>query len=580
MSEIVEMSPAEKASERALIELRESIESGKSFKLEAGAGAGKTYSLIKALQFLIKREGKQLPRQNQRIACITFTNVAKDEIKARTDRSPLIYCETTHVFCWSIISGFQSQLRALLPEIKLWVERLDEVGGAGVRRVEYTLGYRGITDDAISIHHDDVLDLTIKLMAFEKFRKILTQRYPIILIDEYQDTNAGWVDAIKNHFLGQEAAPQFGFFGDHWQKIYGDGCGKVEHPDLREIGQEANFRSVPAVVGCLNRMRPDLQQFVVDPDAPGEARVFHTNDWVGDRLTGAHNGGDLPSEEATTALAALKEQLTKEGWDMSPSQTKILMLTHRVLATQQGYSSLPAVFRYNDAFTKKEQAHIAFFVDQLEPACRAFSEKRYGEMFEALGASKKYVLKVADKARWSKSMDRLMKLRDSGTVGDVVTHLRNKRLPRLPDAVERLEKRLENFDPEGDEEMPRSLKELGGLHQVPYQEIVSVTNYLDGHSPFETKHGVKGAEFENVLVVMGRGWNKYNFDKMLGYARNKGGVSDKEMKTYEDNRNLFYVVCSRPKRRLALLFTQKLSNAAMQTVQEWFGDENITALEF
>lgn len=29
------------------------------------------------------------------------------------------------------------------------------------------------------------------------------------------------------------------------------------------------------------------------------------------------------------------------------------------------------------------------------------------------------------------------------------------------------------------------------------------------------KHGVKDAEFENVLVVVGRGWNKYNFGKML-----------------------------------------------------------------
>lgn len=53
--------------------------------------------------------------------------------------------------------------------------------------------------------------------------------------------------------------------------------------------------------------------------------------------------------------------------------------------------------------------------------------------------------------------------------------------------------------------MPRTLKELSSLREVPYKEIVSLCRYLSGHSPFETKHGIKGAEFENVLVVVGRG---------------------------------------------------------------------------
>lgn len=578
MSEVVELSPAVEASERALAEVRESIERGQSFKLEAGAGAGKTYSLVKALKFLIEREGKRLPRRKQRIACITFTNVAKDEIEARTDRSPIVHCDTIHAFCWSIISGFQIQLRALLPDIGPWAERLEEVGGAGTRRVEYTLGHRGITDDAISIHHDDVLVLKIRLLAYEKFRKILTNRYPIILIDEYQDTDAGWVDAIKEHFLGQEASPLFGFFGDHWQKIYGNGCGELTHPAVREIGKEANFRSVPAVVDCLNRMRPTLPQFVVDPDATGEVYVFHTNGWAGERLTGPHYGGDLPPEAASAALTAVKDHLVQAGWDLSASETKILMLTHRVLAAQQGYTSLPSVFRYNDSFTKKEQPHIAFFVDQLEPACRAFAEKRYGDMFAALGASKKHVLEVADKTRWAESMERLMAIRQSGTVEDVISHLRATHLPQLPDSVERLEQKLEGFDPDGEEEMSRSLKELGELHQVSYQEIVFVTDYLDGHSPFETKHGVKGAEFENVLVIIGRGWNRYNFDEMLTVARDEGSIQRGRRERYEDNRNLFYVACSRPRKRLALLFTQELSDAAMGTIDVWFGAENVAEL--
>ena len=107
-----------------------------------------------------------------------------------------------------------------------------------------------------------------------------------------------------------------------------------------------------------------------------------------------------------------------------------------------------------------------------------------------------------------------------------------------------------------------------------------MTNYHNGHSPFETKHGVKGAEFENVIVVIGRGWNRYNFNEMLELALNPGTVPPNKQEAFERNRNLFYVVCSRPKTRLALLFTQKLSDGAMQTLRAWFGTGTIEALAF
>ena len=92
-------SPAETASRRALETMYACLEAGQNFRLEAGAGAGKTYSLVKALRFLIERRKDTFPKRSQQIACITFTNVAKDDIAARTDRSPMVFCETNHAFC-------------------------------------------------------------------------------------------------------------------------------------------------------------------------------------------------------------------------------------------------------------------------------------------------------------------------------------------------------------------------------------------------------------------------------------------------------------------------------------------------
>ena len=580
MAEVAEhLNPAEEASQIALAEVYGCLERKESFLVEAGAGAGKTYTLVKALHFLMEHYQYILPQRHQKIACITFTNVAKDEIDARTDRSPLIYCNTIHAFCWSLISGFQRRLRELLPSLKHWPDRIAEIGDLGERAVEYELGHRSINDRRVSIHHDDVLILTIALMDNAKFRRILVDKYPIILIDEYQDTNADWIDAIKTHFLGQEASPQFGFFGDHWQKIYGDGCGKIEHPSLTVVGKQANFRSVLTVVECLNRMRPELPQFVVDPNEQGSIRIFHTNTWAGPRQAGGHWGGDLPTEAADRALQTVLDCLAEEGWDLSAESTKVLMLTHRVLAGKQGYPSIPTVFAFNESFTNKEHPHIAYFADTLEPACEAYLSKKYGEMFRALGSNVPAIRARADKKKWSEAMDKLIELRETGTVGAVVDHLLVVRRPRVPNAVEQRERELREFDPEAGEDMPRALKELGDLRAVSYREIVALSHYLSGHSPFETKHGVKGAEYENVLVVVGRGWNRYNFNEMLELVGQSAQIPANKQGAFERNRNLFYVTCSRPKRRLAVLFTQELSAAATQTVGEWFGVENVGVLD-
>jgi DNA helicase-2/ATP-dependent DNA helicase PcrA len=175
-------------------------------------------------------------------------------------------------------------------------------------------------------------------------------------------------------------------------------------------------------------------------------------------------------------------------------------------------------------------------------------------------------------------MTRLIAIRNNGTVGEVVDHLLHQQRPRVPDAVERHERELRQYSPVAGQEMPRPLMELQALRAVAYREIIALCRYLAGHSPFETKHGVKGAEFENVLVVVDRGWNQYNFNEMLELAQDPHHVPTNKQTAFERNRNLFYVTCSRSKRRLAILFTQRLSDIAMQTIGRWFGNETIEAL--
>jgi DNA helicase-2/ATP-dependent DNA helicase PcrA len=64
---------------------------------------------------------------------------------------------------------------------------------------------------------------------------------------------------------------------------------------------------------------------------------------------------------------------------------------------------------------------------------------------------------------------------------------------------------------------------------------------------------------------------------LLELAQDSARIPANKQEAFERNRNLFYVTCSRPKRRLAILFTQELSNGAIATLENWFGIHAIEA---
>ena len=573
MPEAVALSPAEAAAQEALDQMFQCIHERRNFRLEAGAGAGKTYSLVKALQRIIDDEGPELIRRHQKLACITYTNVATDEVTKRTDGHPAIQASTIHSFCWELCKNFQSILRQEVLKIPRLNEKIEEAGGIGGQRVGYDLGHRRVTEEEILLHHDDVLKLMVALLELPKFRRILTARFPVIFVDEYQDTDAEFANSLIQNFVDAREGPLIGLFGDSWQKIYRTGAGAIEHDNLHPIGKEANFRSVLAVVDVLNRIRPDLPQEVSDPAATGTVKVYHSNNFGGQRQTGGHWGGDLPAEDAHAYLTALREQLTNSGWDFSPRKTKILMLTHSILAAEQNYRQILDVFEFNDSLFQKEDPHIAFFADTVEPACAAFAAGKFGEMFSVIGRKVGRLTNMADKRAWARNMQRLVELREAGTIGEVIDLLKETRRPRLPDAVMRTERRLAEAGREEIDES-RTLRQIEKLRPLPYTELISLAEFINDHTPFSTKHGVKGAEFENVLVVFGRGWNQYNWNQFLEWFPDRYPANKED--SYVRNRNLFYVACSRPRKNLSLLFTQELSADALNTLEEWFGPENIS----
>lgn len=567
------LSPAVEAAQKAQERVNHCIDHHQCFRLEAGAGAGKTYSLVQALKRLISERGPDYLRRGQKVACITYTNVAKREILQEIDEHPAVLVETIHAFCWGSMSQFQSVLRTEVGKLQRHAEKIAEAGGVGNRRIEYDLGYFGIHDDRVTLYHDDIPELMASFLAMPKFQQIFTGSYPVVFIDEYQDTNDEFMSALAMHFLEPKKGPLIGLFGDHWQTIYRDDFDLTALPNVEGVDKGSNFRSVPAVVDMLNRLRPTLPQVVDDETAQGEARAFHANSYTGERTDTAHSKLDTPPDVTRAYVAALRKQLQDEGWDFSPGITKVLMLTHAALAAEQGYPSIVEIFKsHQDAISKLDDATLDFLGRVVEPTCAAYKAKKFGQMFDVLGRAGT-LQKPSEKLAWADDMKALDTLRESGTVGEVLDLLKKTRRPRLPDNVTRREDDMAVFDPAMGEPESPSVNRYRRLRDVTYQEIVNLVRFVDGFTPFATQHSVKGAEFENVLVVFGGGWNHYNWPRMLEYMAAGAKPTAAHQKGFNRARNLFYVSVSRPKRRLAVLFTQTMSDKSLGVLNTLFANK-------
>ncbi|MDA7418121.1 UvrD-helicase domain-containing protein [Xenophilus arseniciresistens] len=573
MTEPIE-NPALVAAREAQRKINEALDAGRSFRLEAGAGAGKTYSLVAALKRLIAERGPALVQAGQKVACITYTEVARNEIAQEIEDHPAILVDTIHGFSWAFLRQFQKALRDLVAEMDDRKEKVEEGGGVGTKPVDYDLGFFGVDTDRITLSHDDIPEMMAKLLCKEKFRRILSQQFPVIFVDEYQDTHRQFMEAVTDNFLRPATGPLVGLFGDHWQTIYRSEYELAEYP-IEEIAKGSNFRSVPAVVDVLNKLRPELHQAVHDPDAKGEARFFHTNAYKGERTNDTHSKEDLLPDLARSTREALMLRLKAEGWDMS--KTKVLMLTHNVLAAEQGYPTIAEVFKgRTDLFTKKEDPAIKFFAEVVEPMCAAYGASRYGDMFRAFGSGPA-MTKHEDKADWRRDLDALQKLRTEGTIGQVIDHLKATKRPSPPDRLLRRDEELRALNDNPIPEDASALQRYSKLRNIPYREVIEVVKFIEKQTSFATQHSVKGAEFENVLVVLGGGWNHYNWPQLLELVKTKA-LNSKNTKGFYRARNLFYVSISRPMTRLAVLATQTMPDTALATVKHLFGEDNVEEL--
>jgi DNA helicase-2/ATP-dependent DNA helicase PcrA len=336
------------------------LDSPRSFFLFAGAGSGKTRSLVTAMRHLAKAYGERMRLRGQRVAVITYTNAARDEIVERTEFNALFHVATIHSFAWTLIKGFDADIRAFLKTslvrdigelealeakgrkgTKASIERLAQIESKGARLTQldqiksFIYNPSGHNRERNSLNHAEVIEITADfLVGRPLMQRLLVQQYPVILIDEGQDTNKRLVDALFAVQMQHHQRVSIGLIGDTMQRIYNEGKEDVERAlpaDWQKPAKKLNFRSPKRIVRLINRIRAEVDDHQQEPisTAPdGVLRLF----------LAAHNIGERERVEET--VPACMADVTQDAEWNDLSKCKVLTLEHHMAATRMGFTGI------------------------------------------------------------------------------------------------------------------------------------------------------------------------------------------------------------------------------------------------
>ena len=593
----------------------------KSFFLFAGAGSGKTRSLVDVLKRFKENHAKQLQLNGQKVAIITYTNAASDEIKRRLEYDSTFIVSTIHSFAWELIQPFQV-------DIKNWVrintqteiaelQEKESKGRGGKasedrkkkieskqKRIEnlssvkkFSYNPNGANTGRDSLNHAEVIKIVADFISrFPLMQKVVIQKYPILLIDESQDTKEALIDAFFSLQQAFSRSFTLGLFGDTMQRIYTDGkvdLGKYIPDDWAKPSKEINYRCPKRVIKLINKIRASVdeqQQKPSDKNIEGVVRLFVVD-----------SNGTIDKAKIETEVATQMAKFSDDDLWNSSGEIKTLTLEHKMAARRDGFINFfkPLYDIDSTGALDGKLKGLGFFTQQLLPL---ISAKQDGDEFKVAQIIKKYS-PILDKKVLLDSENQLEEVRKANNAVELLAKLWNETEPTLLDIIRQVEHLNLLLIPEHlalfsqskgkiDITMPPFSEDekILSWHEVlqcNINELEAYNNYISDNSRFGTHQGVKGLEFERVMVILDdeeAGFNLFSYEKLLGAK----ALTDRDVKNEEEGkdtsidrtRRLFYVTCSRAEKSLAIVAYTKSPDKVKEYAisQDLFVEDEIVTL--
>lgn len=444
------------------------------------------------------------------------------------------------------------------------------------------------------IGHADILKMVPHMLMTQPLLvKVVASRFPIIFVDESQDTESEVVKSLTHLYRTVQGDFLLGFFGDTMQQIYATGIGRIPaEPDWTPINKPENFRSSRQVLEVVNRVRAagDGDQQIpgrADELTPEGHAYFFVLPTDADRATSMH-----------AVRRWLAQRTSNDAWTSdAPGGAKILVAMHKLAARRLGFADLHAAFHVPKApaalsagFDEGTAWPIAPFLNVILPLCEASAaaiprilRKHSTTLRDGItepGIARQRLTAASEAVR---GLQKIVAKAGAGSVGDALRHTYKH---GLIEATPLLSRYLDPAGEHRDQVLGEKTQEiLEKFMACDIRELYGYLQYIRRESPYSTQHGTKGAEFPNVIVLLDDSEGTlpaHSYDKLLGLAelsdtdrRNKASGKDT---TVDRSRRLLYVCVSRAQNELAIvLYATDVDAAILSLKAAGLADQPLTA---
>jgi len=510
------------------------IEKNQSFFVIAGAGAGKTRSLVDTLNHVKRSYNAQYLPKGQKVAVITYTEKAAEEIQERVGQESVFRISTIHSFAWEIISKYKRHLLK-------WVKK-HKPDYPNVQKVEYTM--KKSTETIYRLKHNEVITVFQQMLEnYALVKKIVIEEYPLVLIDEYQDTDKKVIEILLELNCFEDFC--LGFFGDPMQRIYTSGYNNLEErfieSGLTKITKEWNWRSSHEIVNFVNKVRNINTN-------PNEEVSINTEAFIQKSV----KSKGLEKKPVICIVDEEDDSKAIERRDM-----KTLILEHRMAAERLGFLKLYDLFNadQNRKLSFKE-GNVPEFKSLEKPTLDLYRAK--GNIQSRLHLMK-YMRNYNSYFQDTRSSEKIIenKLKQlSNSYNDILglmsqpkATLKNYYQKVNASELFHLSKEINFADPFWED-----------VGKVLLNEFISYLLYFEDME-FITQHGSKGLEYDGVQVILSQKeakGNLQNFNQLFRITNPSDSViknhNAKKDTTLTRTQKLLYVATSRAKKELRIIW--------------------------
>lgn len=486
----------------------------------------------------------------------------------------------------SNVNKFSSLVKNVDKKYKL-EETLKEIKNKKSKKIIYNpIRNRDKLENYV-ISHDTLLLYCRNIITSQNLlKRLFSDRYPYVLVDEYQDTDEKVVDIIDSIRKFTICKKNFvvGFFGDTLQNIYSSGVGKLPNKEeYKSITKIFNRRSSNQIVELIEKIRND--NF-------GQQSIYTDFD------NGPYNFY-IADDDFDLDIFLQEKNLV--------SNTACLLMKNDDIARVRGFDVLLAIIKkfprfggnnfdnVNNEFLQKNLQHMGWFlreiltfIDFIQKSSDYNSTVK--EIVQFIGPSKSTIT-FGEMKQFISSL-RGINL-STLTIDECINKIANiqerisgedilRKIFSIDDTTENILLNIKNraydyfyYLQDSEEYSEREMIVIDNFFRLDVTQFIKWYKYIfddlkNEEISYYTLHGSKGLEFDNVVVVLQDNFaGKRNYCKY--FFENYNNLTDSDLQ-FQEVRNLLYVACSRAKIKLCVIYISDTLEDALKNIESIFGE--------